>query len=400
MPVSKKMTAAAAGASLVRKMFEEGLSMKAKYGPENVFDFSIGNPDVAPPPVFTETLVRLAKEDRPGSHGYMPNPGWPQVREKVAAHLTREQGQNLKNPFTANHIIMTVGAAGALNVIFKAILDPGDEIITPRPYFMEYNHYAENHSAKIVAADPGEGFSLNIDAVSEKIGPQTRAVLINSPHNPTGVIYSADELAALGKLLTGASKQYGRPIMLISDEPYRKLAYDGRTVPSAFAAYPYTLIGTSYSKDMSLPGERIGYAAINPDMPDSDPLFGAMGMANRILGFVSAPSLMQLVLGELQGTGVDVALYEERRNLMVEALQKIGYELTVPGGAFYLFPKSPIADDAAFVAMLKEEKILTVPGRGFSMPGYFRICYCAPVPAIKNSFEGFARAFARAANQA
>lgn len=399
MPISKKMAAAAAGASMVRKMFEEGLSMKAQYGPENVFDFSLGNPDVPPPPVFTEALVRIAQENRPGSHGYMPNAGWPPVRDKVAAFLTCEQGQYLQNPFTANHVVMTVGAAGALNVVFKAVLDPGDEIITPRPYFMEYNHYAENHGAQVVPADPGNGFKLNLASIAAKITPETKAVLINSPHNPTGVIYDGEELAALGELLTKASKQHGRNIVLVSDEPYRKLAYDGRSVPSVFPAYPYTIIGTSYSKDMSLPGERIGYAAINPDMPDGDKLFEAMAMANRILGFVSAPSLMQLVIGELQGVTVNVALYEHRRDLLAEAMQKIGYNLPVPGGAFYLFPQSPIADDAAFVDMLKEEKILTVPGRGFSMPGYFRICYCVPEATIKNSIAGFARAFDRAVGQ-
>ena len=396
MPISKKMAAAAAGASMVRKMFEEGAKMKAQFGPENVFDFSIGNPDVPPPPAFKETLLRLAAEDRPGSHGYMPNPGWPQVREKVAAFLTREQGQYLQNPFTANHILMTVGAAGALNIIFKAILDHGDEVITPRPYFMEYNAYADNHGAKIVPADTGEGFRLDLTAVAAKITPATRAVLINSPHNPTGVIYQMDELSALGDLLAEASKKHGRPILLISDEPYRKLAYDGQIVPSVFPAYPYTVIGTSYSKDMSLPGERIGYAAINPDMPNSESLFNAMSMANRILGFVSAPSLMQLVVGELQGVAVDVDLYERRRNLFVEGLKEVGYELTVPGGAFYLFPKSPIEDDAAFVDLLKQENILTVPGRGFSQPGYFRICYCVPVESIKNSLPGFARALEKA----
>ncbi|MDR1044849.1 MAG: pyridoxal phosphate-dependent aminotransferase [Candidatus Adiutrix sp.] len=396
MSISKKMTAAAAGSSMVRKMFEEGAKMKAQYGGENVYDFSLGNPDVPPPPVLKETLLRLLEEDRPGLHGYMPNAGFPQVREKVAAFLSREQGQYLQNPFSANNVIMTVGAAGALNITLKAILDPGDEVITPKPYFMEYNFYADNFDGKLVPAESGEGFHLNIQAIAEKITPQTRAVLINSPHNPTGVVYQGEELAALGRLLTEASRKNGRIIYLLSDEPYRKLVYGGAFVPSVFPAYPYSVIGTSYSKDMSLPGERIGYAAVNPDMPDSGPLFEAMVMANRILGFVSAPSLAQLAVGELQGVSVDVGLYEERRDLMVEGLQKIGYELTVPGGAFYLFPKTPIADDAAFVDLLKAEKILTVPGRGFSAPGHFRICYCTPIQAIGKSMAGFARAFDKA----
>ncbi|UQZ91015.1 pyridoxal phosphate-dependent aminotransferase [Deltaproteobacteria bacterium Smac51] len=396
MPVSKKMTAAAGGASMVRKMFEEGTLLKAKFGPDKVFDFSIGNPDVPPPPIFKETLSAIIAQDRPGIHGYMPNAGWPKVRERVASFLTREQGQYLQNPFTADHVLMTVGAAGALNVIFKSVLDPGDEVIVPRPYFMEYNFYADNHGAKIVPAEPGEDFHLNISDIRSKITTATRVVLINSPHNPTGVVYTLEELSELGQMLSEAGKKIGRPILLVSDEPYRKLVYGGMDVPSVFQAYPYTMIGTSYSKDMSLPGERIGYAAINPDMPDSKPLFDAMSMANRILGFVSAPSLMQLTMGELQGVTVDISYYEQRRDLFVAGLQKIGFELTIPDGAFYLFPKSPIADDSAFVNLLKQENVLTVPGRGFAQPGYFRICYCVPETTIRNSLPGFARAFAKA----
>jgi len=396
MLISQKMAAAASGASMVRKMFEEGAKLKARFGADKVYDFSIGNPDVPPPPAFGETLIRLIQEDRPGMHGYMPNAGWPPVRDKVAAMLTREQGQYLQNPFTADHVLMTVGAAGALNVIFKAILDPGDEVVTPRPYFVEYNHYADNHGARIVPADTGPDFRLDLEALAAKITPATRAVLINSPHNPTGVIYQVEELAALGELLTKASQRHGRPIFLISDEPYRKLAYGGAFVPSIFPAYPYSLIGNSFSKDMSLPGERIGYAAINPDLPDSRPLFEAMSMANRILGFVSAPSLMQLAVAELLGISVDISLYENRRNIFVDGLLKLGYELTVPSGAFYLFPKSPIEDDAAFVDLLKEENILTVPGRGFAQPGYFRICYCVPQSTIQNSLPGFGRALKKA----
>lgn len=396
MIISKKMAASAAGASMVRKMFEEGAKLKARLGADKVYDFSIGNPDVPPPPAFGETLIRLIKEDRPGIHGYMPNAGWPLVREKVAAMLTREQGQYLQNPFTADHVLMTVGAAGALNIIFKAILDPGDEIITPRPYFVEYNYYADNHGGRIVAADTGPGFRLDLEAIAAKISPATRAVLINSPHNPTGVIYQVEELAALGELLGEASRRNGRPIFLISDEPYRKLVYGGAFVPSVFPAYPYSLIGNSFSKDLSLPGERIGYAAINPDMPDSQPLFDALSMANRILGFVSAPSLMQLAVAELPGLTVDISLYEQRRDMFVNGLLQLGYELTVPSGAFYLFPKSPIEDDAAFVDMLKEENILTVPGRGFAQPGFFRICYCVPSTTIQNSLPGFGRALKKA----
>ncbi|MDR0881191.1 MAG: pyridoxal phosphate-dependent aminotransferase [Candidatus Adiutrix sp.] len=394
--ISRKMTTATAGASLVRKMFEEGARLRASLGPDKVFDFSIGNPDLPPPPVFQKTLARLVAEARPGAHGYMPNSGWPEVRAKVAAHLNRTEGAGLKNPFTADQVIMTVGAAGALNIILKAILDPGDEVVTPRPYFMEYNYYADNHGAAIVPAEPGPAFRLNLESIAEKIGPKTRAVLINSPHNPTGVIYRAEELAALGRLLTSAGQRHGRPIFLVSDEPYRKLAYDGLKVPSVFAAYPYSVIGTSFSKDMSVPGERIGYAAINPDLPDHQSLFNAMALANRILGFVNAPSLMQLALADLLEESVDIGLYEQRRNILADGLAGLGYQLTRPEGAFYLFPRSPLANDDDFVNLLKEENILTVPGRGFSLPGYFRICYCLPPDMIKNSLPGFARALAKA----
>ena len=397
MLISKKMVAAVSGSSLIRKMFEEGALLKAKYGADQVYDFSIGNPDVPPPPVFKTTLARLVEEDRPGSHAYMPNAGWPQVREKVAAHVTQEQGRGLKNPFTAKHIMMTAGAAGAINIILRSLLDPGDEVITPRPYFVEYGFYVDNFSGKLVAAEPGEGFKLNIQDIAAKITPATRAVMINSPHNPTGVIYTAEELAELGRVLTEAGRKHGRPIALISDEPYRKLAY-GVEVPSIFEAYTYAISATSYSKDLSLPGERIGYLAINPDMPEdeADMLLGALSTSARALGLVNANSLMQLVMAELQGVSVDVGLYERRRDMFVEVLRQAGYDFTVPDGAFYLFPKSPIADDMTFVDMLKEERILTVPGAGFKMPGYFRICYCVSEASIKNSMPGFVRALEKA----
>ncbi len=400
MLTSQKMAALATGGATIRKMFEEGALLKAQIGADLVYDFSIGNPDVPPPAALRETLIRILQENRPGAHGYMPNAGWPQVREQVAAGLTREQGRELEGAFTARHVVMTVGAAGALNIIFKAILDPGDEVVTPRPYFMEYNQYAENHGGRIVPAEPGPNFRLDVKAIGRKITPATRAVLINSPHNPTGVIYTAEELAGLGALLVQASQRNGRPVFLIADEPYRKLAYGGRTVPAVFPAYTHTIVATSHSKDLSVPGERIGYAAINPDLPGSKPLFEALATANRILGFVSAPSLMQLALGELQGTTVDVALYERRRDLFVGGLKAAGYDLTVPEGAFYLFPKSPIADDTAFVELLKEENILAVPGRLFGQPGHFRLSYCVSETTIANSLPGFIRALEKACAQA
>ena len=393
--ISRKMGAALAGASLVRRMFEEGLRLKAAFGAENVFDFSLGNPDLPPPAAFKETLARLARED--GIHGYMPNAGWPGVRARVAEYLNVEQGAGLVRPFTADQVVMTVGAAGGLNVVLKALLDPGDEVVTPRPYFMEYNFYADNHGARLVPAEPGPGFSLDPAAIAARLTPATRAVLINSPHNPTGAIYPAEQLAALGRLLAEAGARWGRPIFLVADEPYRKLAYDGRRPPSVFPAHPYSIVVHSHSKDLSIPGERIGYVAVNPDLPEGGPEFlGALTLANRVLGFVNAPSIMQLALAELQGASVDVGLYQRRRDLFVQGLLAAGYRLTAPAGAFYLFPESPLADDEAFVALLKEEKILAVPGRGFAGPGYFRLCFCAPEEVIERALPGFARAMAKA----
>ena len=395
--ISHKMGQALAGASLVRRMFEEGLSLKARFGAGNVFDFSLGNPDLPPPAVFKETLARLARADSPGAHGYMPNAGWPKVRERVAEYLTAEQGEGLAKPFTADQVIMTVGAAGGLNVAFKAILDPGDEVITPRPYFMEYDFYADNHGARLLTAEAGPGFSLDPKAIAAKMTPDTRAVLLNSPHNPTGVIYAAEQLAVLGRLLAEAGAHWGRPIFLIADEPYRKLAYDGRRVPSVFPAHPYSIAVHSHSKDLSIPGERIGYLAVNPNLPQGGPeLFQALTLANRVLGFVNAPSLMQLALADLQGVAVDVGLYQRRRDLFVQGLRSIGYRLAEPAGAFYLFPESPLADDGAFVDLLKEEKILAVPGRGFAGPGHFRLCFCTSEDVIERSLPGFARAWAKA----
>jgi len=395
--VSRKMETALGGASLVRRMFEEGLRLKAEFGADKVFDFSLGNPDLPPPAAFRETLARLVREDAPGAHGYMPNAGWPRVRDKVAEYLNAEQGAGLTRPFTVDQVVMTVGAAGGLNVVFKALLDPGDEVVTPRPYFMEYNFYADNHGARLVPAEPGPGFSLDPEAIAVRLTPATRAVLLNSPHNPTGVVYPAEQLAALGRLLTEAGGRQGRPIFLIADEPYRKLTYDGLKAPSVFPAHPYSIVVHSHSKDLSIPGERIGYAAINPDLPEGGPeLLGALALANRVLGFVNAPSLMQLALAELQGESVDVGLYQRRRDLFVQGLRSLGYRLKEPAGAFYLFPESPLADDGAFVEILKEEKILAVPGRGFAGPGYFRLCFCTSEEVIERALPGFARALVKA----
>ncbi len=386
MAISQKMITFAERSSWIRKMFEEGAKLKARYGADQVCDFSLGNPDLAPPPAFSAALQKLAAQEGPGAHSYMPNGGYPFVRAAVAARISLEQEMTIGE----NEILMTVGAAGGLNVILKALLDPGDEVIILAPFFVEYNFYVDNHGgvSKIVNTRPD--FSLDLDAIKAAIGPKTKAIIINSPNNPTGQIYGSEELSGLAALLNGAEQT----IYLIADEPYRKIVFDNHQVPSIFKAYRHSLVVSSYSKDLSLPGERIGYIAVHPEIADQAQLIGAMTLANRILGFVNAPALMQKVVAQLQGVTVDTTIYTRRREIFCQVLKEAGYEFVPPKGAFYLFPKSPIADDAAFVGRLAEEKILAVPGRGFGMPGYFRLAFCVEDEVIRRSAPGFVAALA------
>ena len=387
MTPSQKMLAFAGTSSWIRKMFEEGSRMKAQFGAENVFDFSLGNPDLPPPPQFAQVLADLAQNERPGCHAYMPNSGWPEVRAAVASRLAQEQGA----PITAGDILMTCGAAGALNVVMKALLDPGDEVIIISPYFVEYTFYIDNHGgvAKIVPAD--KEFNLDLAAVAAALSEKTKAVLINSPNNPTGQVYSAESLAALGRLLEAAAK----PVCLIADEPYRKIIYDGAETPSAMAATVNSIVVSSYSKDLSLPGERIGYLAVHPDMPDKAALLNALTLANRILGFVNAPALMQRAVARLQEVSVDMSVYARRRELFCRILDEAGFEYVRPKGAFYLFPKTPI-DDVEFCQLLLEERILAVPGRGFGRPGHIRLAFCVDEAVIAKAAAGFKRVMERA----
>ncbi len=384
MTVSKKMLAFAENASWIRRMFEEGSRMKAQFGPDKVFDFSLGNPDLPPPPQFARVLAELAQDSAPGVHAYMPNSGWPQVREAVAARIAEEQGAAV----TAREVIMTCGAAGGLNVIMKALLDPGDEVILISPYFVEYTFYVDNHGgvAKIVPADAD--FNLDLAAIEAAIGSKTKAVLINSPNNPTGQMYSAEALAALGRLLDDAGTRLGRPVLLIADEPYRKIVYDGASAPPVMAACRTAVVVSSYSKDLSLPGERIGYIAAHPELSDKAALLNAMTLANRILGFVNAPALMQRAAARLQGVSVDMSVYARRRDVFCAVLDEAGLEYVRPKGAFYLFPKTPI-DDVAFCKLLLEEKILAVPGQGFGRPGHIRLAFCVDEAVIVKAAAGF-----------
>jgi aspartate aminotransferase len=388
MAISKKMNDFAQSSSWIRKMFEEGARLKAEFGAENVFDFSLGNPDLSPPPEFHETLVKLAQKDSPGSHAYMPNGGYPFVREAVAARISQEQGVTL----SADDMLMTCGAAGGLNVTLKALLDPGDEVIILTPFFVEYKFYIDNHGgvSKVVSTD--DSFDLDLGEIEAALNEKTKAIIINSPNNPTGQIYSQESLAELGKILAAASEKYSSAIFLISDEPYRKIVFDDNDVPSIMQAYLNSIVVSSYSKDLSLPGERIGYIALHPEIDEKGPLVGALTLANRILGFVNAPALMQRVVAELQGASVDNSIYTKRREVFCKILADAGYEFMPPKGAFYVFPKSPIADDAEFVARLQDQKILAVPGRGFGAPGYFRLAFCVEDSVIERSSEGFRKA--------
>ncbi|MFP7755246.1 pyridoxal phosphate-dependent aminotransferase [Thermodesulfobacteriota bacterium B35] len=392
MAIAKKMQVFAERSSWIRRMFEEGARMKAEFGAENVFDFSLGNPDVPPPPKFTEVLRELAAEDKPGLHGYMPNGGYPFVREALAARLSEEQGVR----FDQGDVLMTCGAAGALNVVMKSLLDPGDEVIILSPFFVEYNFYVDNHggTTKIVATDAE--FNLDLEAIRGALSERTKVVLINSPNNPTGQVYPAGDLQALGRLLDEAGERFCTTIYLVSDEPYRKIVFDGCEVPSIMAATSNAIVVSSYSKDLSLPGERIGYLAVHPEMHEKVELLDALTLANRILGFVNAPALMQRVVERLQDVSVDCSIYARRREVFCRVLDGAGFEYVRPKGAFYLFPRTPIADDVEFCSILQQEKILAVPGRGFGAPGHIRLAFCVDEEVIARSADAFRRAMERA----
>ena len=391
MTISKKVGSIIEKSSFIRKMFEEGARLKAEHGPENVFDFSLGNPNLPPPEQFDRALRDAVSASRLGDHGYMPNTGYPTVCASVAAQLSKEHGVQIES----NAVIMTVGAAGALNASLKAILDPEDEVITPTPCFVEYGFYCDNHGGKLVTVPSQKDFNLDLDALAAAINSKTKAVLINSPNNPTGQIYPEDSLKNLGALLKEKSKAFGRTIYLISDEPYRKIVFDGVNVPSIFTSYDDSILATSYSKDLSVPGERIGFIAVSPTAGYKQDLLNAMALTNRILGFVNAPALMQRVVAELQGVSVDPSEYKRKRDLLCDGLSDAGYEFIKSPGTFYLFPRSPIADDVKFVQDLQDELILVVPGSGFKGPGHFRIAFCVDDNTIVNAMPGFKKVMER-----
>ena len=379
--------------SWIRRMFEAGGQLKAKYGAENVYDFSLGNPDLPAPAPVGEALRELAgRAHEPFAFGYMPNGGFPWLREQLAAHLSAEQGVRLH----AEDVLLSCGAAGALNAFLRAVLDPGEEMLSFAPYFVEYGFYVANHGGvfKSVMSKP-DTFAPDLAALEAAITPKTRVVLINSPHNPTGAVYTAADLRELAALLERKSQQYGRPIWLASDEPYRFLAYDGVEVPSVLPLYPYAIALSSFSKNLSLPGERVGYLAVSPDLPEKEELMAGLTLTNRILGYVNPPVIGQHVVANTLGSQVDLAVYAARREAMGEVLRAGGYDFQMPAGAFYFFPKAPGGDDVAFVNALLDERVLAVPGQGFGCPGHFRLAFCVDTKVIRAAADGFARARAK-----
>ena len=375
--------------SWIRKMFEEGLRLKQKYGEENVFDLSLGNPVIEPPEIVQNALVEAAKDTSPGLHRYMPNAGLQDVRAAIAESLSGE----CKLELSSNHLVMVCGAAGGLNITLKTLLDNGDEVIIFSPYFVEYLFYIDNHGGKAVPIKTNKDFSLDFDSLKSALNENTKAVIINSPNNPTGVVYSCEELKKLAKILKKHSNETGRSVYLVSDDPYKKITFDGVETANILEFYENSVYITSHSKDIALPGERIGFVAVHPQCDDADSLIVGLIFSNRVLGFVNAPALIQRVIKNVQGVTVDVGQYQKKRDFLYGELTRIGYEVVKPKGAFYFFPKAPIFDEVEFAKKLAEEKVLVVPGRGFGCPGYFRISYCLTDSVLEGSIVGFESAF-------
>lgn len=382
---SERIVNSLAGGSAIRAMFEQGNILKKKYGAENVYDFALGNPDPEPPMSVIEDLKKYASE--PGIHKYMPNAGYPDVREKIAAYMKKETGVD----FAANNIIMVTGAAAGLSITMDSLLNPGDEVIVIAPFFGEYRGYVSNFGGKIVPVPSIPGtFQLDVPAIERAITDKTKAIILNSPNNPSGAVYTKESLIALNIVLEGAEKKTGNTIYVVSDEPYVKIAYDGVEVPAISAIFKNSIVVNSFSKSLALPGERIGYVAVNPAIEGADVLMDAIIFCNRTLGFVNAPGLFQKVVAEHLYDVAGLEAYKERRDALYEILIETGYECEKPQGAFYLFPKAPIADDVAFCNRAINHRLVLVSGTGFGYPGYFRLAYCVSMDTIKNSKESFA----------
>jgi aspartate aminotransferase len=387
MSIAKAIAEQMEHASWIRQMFEIGVRLKRERGEENVSDFTLGNPDGEPPEEVISALRRVAGRNLPRSHAYMPNAGFTAVREVVARQLSRQTGL----AYTADLILMTAGAAGAINVVLKSLLDPGDEVLLLTPYFPEYQFYIENHGGRMVLVDTDDTFQPNLARIAAAITPRTKAIILNSPNNPTGAIYSTEFLLGLEALISGLDY----PVTVIADEPYKSLVFDGLALPVISSLIRRTVLAYSWSKALAIPGERIGYLALSPRLPEREALGDACTFANRILGFVNAPAVWQWVMAEVVDLQIDPRPYQERRDLLWNGLTRIGYEVTKPQGTFYMFPKTPIPDDVAFVRSLMDDGILAVPGSGFGRSGHFRLSLTCPLGSIERALPGFERAFHR-----
>ena len=395
MAISKLAREQMQQSSWIRRMFEEGMELKQIHGPDNVFDLSLGNPLLEPPPEFKQALAEIANEPDMGLHRYMPNPGFIESRAAVAEALTEESGTQ----FQPTDILMTVGAAGAINVALRALLDPGDEVIIIAPYFAEYIFYVQHATGVYRELQSTADFMPDLESLSTAINERTRAIIINSPNNPSGVVYPESVIAEMGRIVQTAEGKFGTEIYIITDEPYRKLIYTDAAYPFVFKHHNHTIVATSHSKDLGLAGERIGYLALNPEDPGKGDLMNASVFMLRTLGFVNAPAIMQRVVAKLQRSSVDISEYRRKRDIIHSGLTNIGYQSNLPDGGFYLFPKSPMSDDTAFVDLLKSKLVLVVPGVGFGMGGYFRASYCVEDNVIDGAMDGFAEAFKEAATR-
>jgi aspartate aminotransferase len=386
VPISSDIKDAMTRGSFIRKMFEEGAALKKEHGADKVFDLSIGNPVMEPPPAFFDALAELSRRRSDGLHRYMPNDGYPHVKERIAAKL-RDDGVFAAGP---GDIVMTVGAAGGMNTVLKTIVDPGDEILILSPYFVEYIFYARNHNATPVFAETAEDFNLDLGEIEKKLSPKTKGLIINSPNNPTGRIYPRETLEGLAGLLMAKQKEWGTSIYVIADEPYREIVFVDDPPPSIVSLYPNSFMVYSWSKSLSIPGERIGFIAAHPEIDDPD-VRGGLTFSNRVLGFVNAPAAMQHIAGQLLDETVDVNDYRAKRDRLVAGLREAGYDLVVPEGTFYVFPRSPLEDDVEFTRRAQEELVLVVPGSGFGRPGFFRIAFCVDDAAVDGGLAALQR---------
>ena len=388
MAIAADIQRAMEDSSWIRRMFELGIQLRQERGPENVFDLSLGNPIAEPPPQFFDELRDFAGNSAPGVHRYMPNAGYVETRQAVADALSDETSLS----YGADHVLMTVGAAAALNVVVHSLCDRDDEVVILTPFFAEYLFYATNHGARPVVVGCDEDFTPDLDELEGKLSERTKIVVVNSPNNPSGAMYPASFVEALADLLRAKSVEFGTEIFLVSDEPYRRILFDEHTYPFPQLAYERTITVTSHAKDLALPGDRIGYIAVHPDYDDGGQLMDALIFCNRVLGFVNAPAIMQHLVRNLQTVTIDTTDYQQKRDYLYDVLTSAGYEVRKPEGAFYMFPKSPVKDEMQLVAALQRQGVLVVPGRGFGMEGFFRISYCVEQRELEGAAPGFAAA--------